>query len=129
MASKESLKSLPSGALWEYLKWLAFGQGRYVGICTSPGKDWGDSDTRIRRLTEDIACAAKHPDDAELLVAPPAIAPDIDDATLVHVIENYVAARQVALYREAEDFESCHASEIQDEALVRILAKWNLRHL
>lgn len=31
MPRHEALKSLPADAIWEFLKWLAFGQGRYVG--------------------------------------------------------------------------------------------------
>ncbi len=36
MRIHEALKSLPADALWDFLKWLAFGQGRYVGIRIEP---------------------------------------------------------------------------------------------
>lgn len=32
MPSLEALKPLPEPVLWEFLKWLAFGQGRYTGV-------------------------------------------------------------------------------------------------
>jgi hypothetical protein len=120
MPSQEVLKSLPADALWEFLKWLAFGQGRYVGIRIEPGAASGDDSDRLMKLAGGIIRAAKQPDDAALGVTLPAMDHVGENAALVAAVAEYVAARQVALYRDAADFEPRHAVEVQEAALRRI---------
>ena len=120
MPSHEALKSLPADAVWEFLKWLAFGQGRYVGIRIEPRATSGDSIDRVQRLAGNIARVPKQPDDAALGITFPAVDDFGEDAATVAAIAEYVAARQVALYRGAADFEPRHAVEIQEDALRRI---------
>lgn len=120
MPSHEALKSLPADALWEFLKWLAFGQGRYVGICFEPRATSGDSIDRFQQLAGNIPLAPKQPDDMSLGVTFPAVDEFGDDAAMVAAVAEYVAARQVAMYRDAADFEPRNAVEIQEDALRRI---------
>jgi hypothetical protein len=120
MPSHEALKSLSADALWEFLKWLAFGQGRYVGVRIEPGAGSGDSSDRFQQLAGCIARAPKQPDDAALGIAFPAVDHLGEDAATVAAIAEYIAARQIALYRGAADFEPRHAVEIQEDALHRI---------
>src|SRR5689334_19547457 len=117
MPSHEALKSLSAEALWEFLKWLAFGQGRYAGIRIEPRATSGDSSDRFQQLAGGIARAPKQPDDAALGVAFPAVGHLGEDAAMVAAIAEYVAARQAALYRGAADFEPRCAVEIQEDAL------------
>jgi hypothetical protein len=120
MASHEALNSLSADALWEFLKWLAFGQGRYVGVHIEPRATFGDSNYRVQQLAGSIARAPKLPDDGTLGVAFPSVDKLGEDAATVAAIAEYIAARQVALYRGAADFEPRHAVEIQEDALRRI---------
>lgn len=120
MPSYQALKALPANALWDFLKWLAFGQGRYVGIHIDPRATSGDSNDRLQQLAVNIARAPKQPDDAALGVSFPAVDNFGEDAALVAAIAEYVSARQIALYREAADFEPRHAVEVQKDALHRI---------
>jgi hypothetical protein len=126
MPTYEALKSLPADALWEYLKWLSFGQGRHVGICIEPRIPTVESPNRLQCLADRVLRAAKEPSDAALGVTQPAVADVGDDATLVAVVAQYVADRQVALYREAADFEPRHAVEVQEDALRRIKERFGL---
>ncbi len=119
MRSHEALKLLPADALWEFLKWLAFGQGRYVGIRIDPGAVSAGSSGRLQELAARIARAPKEPGDAVLGVTFPA-GHFSEDAALVAAVAEYVAARQVALYRDAADFEPRYAVEVQEDALRRI---------
>jgi hypothetical protein len=128
MLSHEALKSLPDSVLWEFLKWLAFGQGRYTGIRVEPRDFAGDCHVRIRSLVEHLVRAAKQPEDAALGVS---IAAGVlqnvpDDAALVAEVARYLAARQVAMCRDDADFAPRHASEIQDDALRRIQARLDI---
>lgn len=123
MPSHELLKSLPSDQLWAFLKWLAFGPGRYVGIRILPGDLSGKGSDRIRQLATDIARASKQPDDATLGIAFPEVDLLIEDAALVTAIAEYIAGRQIGFFRGAADFEPRHAYEIQDVALRRIMAR------
>ena len=50
-----------------------------------------------------------------------------EDAGLVAAVAEYVAARQVALYRDTADFEPRHAVEVQEEALRRIMVGLSAR--
>jgi len=120
MPSHEQLQALPADALWEFLKWFAFGQGRYVGIRVGPCAISSDNANRVRQLADSMLSAPKQPDDAALGVSFPAVSPNGDDAALVAAVAEYVAARQVALYRDAGDFEPRHAVEIQEDSLRRI---------
>jgi hypothetical protein len=129
MPSHELLKLLTADALWEYLKWLAFGQGRYVGIHLDPCVSVGEGHDRLQRLAERLLRAVKQPDDAALGVTPPALDFVAGDAALVVAVAEYVAARHIALYRDAADFEPSHALKIQEDALDRIKARLGLSHL
>ena len=120
MPSHEVLRSLSAESLWKFLKWLAFGQGRYVGVRIEPRAISGDSSDRFQQLAGSIARAPKQPDDAVLGVAFPAVDQLGEDAATVAAIAEYVAARQVAIHRGAADFEPRHAVEIQEDALRRI---------
>src|SRR5262245_8642066 len=102
MPTEETLKSMPPDALWEFIKWLAFGQGRLTGIRVSPVQPGGD---RVRRLAESVLLAEKQPEDEILGVRPPVITANDDDGSIVFAIARYVAARQVQIYRDAADFE------------------------
>lgn len=119
MPSHENLKSLPPDVLWEFLKWLAFGQGRYVGVRIEPGTAIGQGGKRIQGLAEQVLRAARQPDDTSLNVKPPAIEPHWDDPAIVAAIAEFVAARQIALYRDAADFEPRDAIELQEDAIRR----------
>jgi hypothetical protein len=123
MPSHEALKSLSAESLWEFLKWLAFGQGRYVGVRIEPHATSADSSNRFQQLAGSIALAPKQPDDAALGVAFPAVDHLGEDAATVAAIAEYIAARQAALYRGAADFEPRHAVEIQEDALRRIVER------
>lgn len=120
MPTVEGLKALPGESLWEFLKWLAYSQGRYVGIRTQPPPPTEDDRLRVRLLVGDLCRAVKQPDDETLGIRFPSVEDIDEDAGIVALVAEYVAARQVALYRTAADFESHHATKIQEDALKRI---------
>lgn len=126
MRSHDALKSLSENALWEFLKWLAFGQGRHVGIRIEPRTLSSERHTRLQLLAENICRVVKQPDDVTLGITPPIVDRVVDSTALVAVVAEYVATRQIALYRNAADFEPRHAIEVQEDALRRIKSRLDL---
>src|SRR5687768_763242 len=101
MLTRETLQPLPAPVLWNFVEWLAFGHGRYVGIHIRPREFAGEPGARTRALVEEVARSVKVPDDAALDVAPLKWDVDGDDADLVAAVARYVADRHVALHKEA----------------------------
>jgi len=127
MPSQEDLKALSGDALWEFLKWLAFGQGRSTGVHIEPRTSFGGSHNRVRHLAEGVLSAKKQPEDVLVGIAVPHIGPESDDADVVFAIAKYLAARQIEKYRRAEDFDPQDAFAVQDEALNRIRGQHGLQ--
>lgn len=123
MPIRESLKSLPEPALWEFMKWLAFSHGRYVGIRIDPHQTSNNPSTRIRFLAETLALAVKQPEDAMIGLRFPVLHPFIDDLECVADIAEYLEARNIALNRSAADFDPRDAHESQERALNRIVER------
>ncbi|MEX0716887.1 MAG: hypothetical protein WD066_09880 [Planctomycetaceae bacterium] len=120
MPNHEELKSLPPNALWEYSKWLGFGQGRHVGVQLMPRVASNEKSHRIRRLAEAIVEAPKSPDDSLLGVTPPRVHQLSGDDRIIMEIARYLADRHSALYADAADFEPRDAIAVQDDVLRRI---------
>jgi hypothetical protein len=86
----------------------------------------GDYRNRLQQLVESLFLAPKQPDDAALGITLPTVSPIGEDTALVAAVAEYVAARQIAMYRDAADFEPRHVVEVQEDALRLIQARHGL---
>lgn len=123
MATLPELESQSPETLHEFLRWLAFGLGRYIGIATTPHHATGDIHARIRSLAQHVIDAPQRTSDSDLGVATPVVSDTDSSSSVVTVISDYMFARQVAAYSDAADFHPDHARDTQREALQRSAAK------
>ena len=123
MATLPELESQTPETLHEFLRWLAFGLGRYVGIATTPHHAAGAIDDRILALAQHVLEAPQRTPDADLGVTQPMLAHTDSSSAVVVASSDYMFARQVAAYSDAADFHPDHARDVQREALQRSAAK------
>jgi hypothetical protein len=125
MIGIEHLLILSDTVLWDFLKWLVFGQGRYLGVRLTPHPLSGEPYTQIQHLVAELVVAPRHPTDHVLGILP-LIRHDetsIQGAVLVAQVAQYMSARQIALSRTSEDSNPEEVYQIQYDALQRSIAK------